>query len=296
MPTTTAFPPVPPTIAGENITVSMFLSSPPRVQRAIEALTNERFIADVIFGTGPRAEGGAVIHDQVTDSNLFMDRDVEEIAPGGDFPLLTSSEPTPLVAVARKYGGEVFLTDEQVRRNNRNVLTRETTKLRNTIIRKVDTVAIAALEAAPIQTAGGSGDWSTAATDIIADLVTAAGAISSLDMGYMADTVLINPAQEIDLLKDKDIRDALPRERDNSIIRTGNLGRLMGLDFLVSNRVTAGTAYVLQRRIIGGISDEVPVYARPIPDERRERVYIHGARVVVPYVTDPKAVFKITGI
>lgn len=297
MPTqVTPYPPVAPVVAGENITVSLFLASPPRIQRAVEALTNERFIADVIFGMGPTAEGGAVIHDQVVESNLYTERDVEEISPGADFPLLTSTEPTPLVAVARKYGGEIFLTDEQIRRNNRAVLTRETTKLRNTIVRKVDTVAIAALEAAPIQTSGGSGDWSTAATDIIADLVTASGAISSLDMGYIADTVLINPLQEQDLLKDKDIRDALPRERDNSIIRTGNLGRLMGLDFIVSNRVTAGTAYVLQRKIIGGISDEVPIYARPIADERRERVYIHGARVVVPYVTDPKAIFKLTGI
>lgn len=296
MPTVTAFPPAPPTVSGENITVSLFLNSPPRVQRAIEALTLRRFVADVVFSNGPTAEGGAVIHDQVTAVNDLLADDVEEIAPGSEFPLLTSTEPTPLVAVARKYGGEIFLTYEQIRRNNRSILTRETTKLRNTIIKKFDTIAMAALDAAPIQTAGGSGDWSTAATDIIADLVTAAGAVSSLDMGYIADTVLINPAQEIDLLKDVDIRNALPRERDDSIIRTGNLGRLMGLDFIVSNRVTAGTAYVLQRKIVGGISDELPMYARPIDDERRERTYIHGARVGVPYVTDPKAVFKITGI
>lgn len=295
MPTVTAFPPAPPTISGENITVSMFLNSPPRVQRAIEALANERFIADVIFGTGPRAEGGAVVHDQVTESNLYTTDDVEEISPGADFPLLTSTEPAPIVAVARKYGGEIFLTDEQVRRNSRNVLTRETTKLRNTIIRKVDRVAIAALNAAPIQTDTASADWSTAGTDIIADLAVAQNMISSLDMGYIADTVLINPAQELDLLVDADIREALPRERDNSIIRTGNLGRLLGMDFVVSNQVPAGTFYVLQRKIVGGISDEVALYARPIPDERRERVYIHGARVVVPYVTDPKACVKVTG-
>lgn len=296
MPTTVSpYPPAPPTIAGENITVSLFLNSPPMVRRAIENLTLQRFIADVIFSDGPRADGGAVVHDQVTAANLYMDRDVEEIAPGAEFPLLTSSEPTPLVALVAKYGGEVFLTYEQIRRNNRGVLQREMTKLRNTIVRKVDTLALAKLDAAPIQTMAASGDWTTAATDIVSDLATAAYMVSSLDMGYIADTVLLNPTQELDLIKDKDIRDALPRERDASIIRTGNIGRIMSLDFIVSNRVTAGTAYVLQRKIVGGISDEIPAYGKVIDDERRERNYIHGARIPAMYVTDPKAVVKITG-
>lgn len=288
-------PPAPPVIAGTNITVSLFLNSPPRVQRAIRDMTLQRFVADVVFSQGPTATGGAVIHDQITGPDYYMGGDVQEIEPGGEYPLLTSPEVAPLVAIARKYGGEVMLTDEQVRRNNLGVLARETVRLRNTIVRKVDTVAMAALRAAALTAQVASGDWSTAATDIIADLVTASGTIGALDMGYVADTVLINPAQEMDLLKDKDIRDALPRERDNSIIRTGNLGRLLGLDFIVTNRVLPGEVFVLQRKTIGGISDEVPLYARPIPDDRRDRVFIHGGRVVTPYVTDPKAGVRITG-
>ena len=290
------YPPAPPVVAGNTITVSAFLNTPTRVQRAIEALTLQRFIADVIFGAGPAVNGGSVMYDQLLGpDDIFTGRDVQEIEPGSEFPILNTGERMPLVAIARKYGGEIMLTDEAVRRDNRNLLNREMTRLRNTIIRKVDTVAMAALAAAPTQTMAASADWSLAATDVVADLATAASLVSSLDMGYVADTVLVNPAQSLDLVKDKDIRDAMPRERDNSLIRTGNLGRVLGLDFIESNRVPAGTVYVLQRRIAGGISDEVPLYARPIPDARRETTFIHGARVVVPYVTDPKAVVRITG-
>lgn len=291
------FPPAPPTISPSNlITVSLFLNNPPMVQRSVETLAYQRFVADVVFGTGPTATGGAVIYDQLLSSAyLFMDRDVQEIAPGGEFPVLTSSAPAPLVAIARKWGGEVYLTDEEVRRDNRNVLARELARLRNTITKKVDTVAMAALRAAPLTTAAASGSWRTAATDIIADLAVANGAVTNVDLGYQADTVLINPREEIALLSDADIRTALPRERTDVPIATGNLGRLLGDDFIASNRITPGEYFVVQRGTIGGISDEVPLYTKPIPDQRREVTWLHGARVVTPYVTDPLAGVHGTG-
>lgn len=289
------YPPGAPTVNGNLITVDAFLNNPARVQRSIEALTNERYIADVLFSRGPAATGGAVIYDQVLASQLYLERDVQEIEPGSEFPILNSGEVSPLVAVARKYGGEVYLTDEQVRRNNRALLARETTRLRNTIVRKVDTVAMAVLRAAPTRTFAASGDWSAAATDIIADLVDAAALVDEADMGYNVDTWFINPAQEADLLKDKDIREALPREAATVPIATGRLGRLLGSDFVVTNRVLPGEVIGASRGTAGSISDEIPVYAKTIADERREVTFIHGARLTVPYVTDPKAVVRITG-
>jgi hypothetical protein len=285
-----------PTVNGTQITVEAFLQNPTRVQRAIDELANNRFITDVIFQQGPAVQGGAVLYDQVVGPETsFTDQDVQEIEPGSEFPILGTGELMPLVAVSRKYGGEVMLTDEAVRRDRRDLLARNTTRLRNTIIRKVDTVAISALEAAPILSYVGA-DWGTAATDILAELASAAFESTSLDMGYSPDTVLINPAQELDLLKDTDIRTALANSGDASIIRQGLVGTLMGFTFITSSRVEAGTAYLLERRTAGSVSDEVPLYARPLHDDRRETWFIHGGRVAVPFVTDPKAVVKLTGI
>lgn len=290
------YPPLPVTVNGENITLSMFLSDPVRVQRSIENLTNLRFVSDVIFAQGPQATGGSIIYDQITvQGQIFLDRDVEEIAPGADFPLLNGLEAGPLVALAKKYGGEVWLTYEDVRRDRRDKLGRRLTQLRNTIIRKVDRITMAALRAAPIITQTASGDWTTAATDIVKDIAVGKNGISRLELGYAADTMLVNDDQELDLMTDKDIRDALPRERDDGLIRTGNLGRLMGLDVITTSQVAAGEVFIMQRKIAGSVSDEVPLYTKPIDEPRQERTYLHGARLVTAYVTDPKAVVQITG-
>lgn len=290
------FPPAPPTVNGELITVSMFLRDPVRVQRTIEDITNLRFVGDVIFGQGPDAAGGTILYDQITDQGqIFLDRDVEEIAPGADFPLLNGLEQGPLVAVAKKYGGEVFLTDEDIRRDRRDKLGRRLTQLRNTIVRKVDRIAMAALRAAPIIQQTASADWSTASTDITRDLAVGKNGITRLELGYQPDTALIHDDQELDLVSDKDIRDALPRERNDSLIRTGNVGRLMGLDFITTSQVAAGEVFILQRKVAGSISDEIPLYTRVIPEARTERTYLHGARLPAAYVTDPKSVVRITG-
>lgn len=290
------YPPVPPTVSGEFITVSMFLNDPVRVQRAIENITNLRFVADVILSEGPAIPGGSVLYDQITtQGQIFLDRDVEEIEPGADFPLLNGLEQGPLVAIARKYGGEVFITYEDERRDRRDKLGRRLTQLRNTIVRKVDRIAMATVRAAPIIQQTASGSWLTSATDIVRDIAVAKNAITRQELGYFPDTALVNDDQELAMQVDKDIRDALPRELQDGLIRTGNVGRIMGLDFIATSQVLPGEVIVLQRKTAGSISDEIPLYTRPIRDERAERVYLHGARLPAAYITDPKSIVRITG-
>lgn len=290
------YPPVPPTVSGQFITVSMFLNDPVRVQRAIENITNLRFVADVILSQGPAIPGGSVLYDQITtQGQIFLDRDVEEIEPGADFPLLNGLEQGPLVAIARKYGGEVFITYEDERRDRRDKLGRRLTQLRNTIVRKVDRIAMATVRAAPIIQQTASGSWLTSATDIVRDIAVAKNAITRQELGYFPDTALVNDDQELAMQVDKDIRDALPRELQDGLIRTGNVGRIMGLDFIATSQVLPGEVIVLQRKTAGSISDEIPLYTRPIRDERAERVYLHGARLPAVYITDPKSIVRITG-
>ncbi|KWW97406.1 hypothetical protein LI90_4378 (plasmid) [Carbonactinospora thermoautotrophica] len=294
----TTYPPAPPTISGSNITVDVFLRNPTRVQRTVAELLQNRFIVDFIFSQGG-ADGGAVVYDQITsEADLFTTRDVQEIAPGDEFPVVDDGEVTPKVAAVGKYGGMVKVTHEAVRRDQRDVLGQKLRKLRNTVVRKVDTLAVAALDAAPIRTMGAAKPWSDPTADPFADILTAVDSINSPDLGYEADTVLINPAQVLALLKRKDVRDALPREsRELNPILSGQLAGLCGIpNWIPTNRVPAGTMYVLQRQMAGSVRDEVPLYARSINDERREVWWIQAARVTVPVVTDPLCVNKVTGL
>lgn len=296
MPTT--YPPAPPTIDGQGrITVEQFLRTPSRVQRVIADLTRERYIAERIFGAGD-AQGGAVIYDQLTGSdNLYTERDVQAIEPGSEFPITDVGELTPKVAAVSKWGGAGIVTYEAARRDARDVLNRKLTRIRNTLVRKVDTVAIAALNAAPVLGTTGT-DWSNPSTrDAIGDIARATNAIDNQDLGYVADTVLINPTQELELFLDKSVRDALPRENaTTNPIASGRLSGLMGLTWYASNRVPLGTAFVLASTQAGSLRDELPLYSRVVDQPERERYLIQAARVTVPIVTDPLAVYKLTGL
>ncbi len=296
---TTPYPPAAPTISGDTLSLSVFLNNPARVQRVIQDLSAQRFIADRIFSGGPPADGGAVVYDQVTANDLFTARDVQEIQPNSEFPILNETEPNPLVALVKKWGGAATLSYEAVRRDRRDILRRNLIKLRNTIVRKVDTVALATLAAAPTQTQSASADWGTASTDIIGDIEIAKNKLDALDMGYVADTVLVNPAEALGVRINTGIRSSYPRENLNQNLLTGeamDLRGVLGLTWFVSNRVTAGAPWVLDSTQLGSISDEIPgPYSRVLDQPERERWLIQAARVPTMYVTDPKAAVAITG-
>jgi hypothetical protein len=296
MPFSTTYPPPPLTITGDTITVSTYLRDVPRISRVITDLTLNRFLADYIFTPGPTATGGSVVYDQVTSGDFFLARDVERIQPGAQYPILTDTAPTSLVASVDKWGGRILITDEQRDRNAIDVLVRETRKLANTIMRKVDTVAMAALAAAPLNTLTGT-DWTSATgAAMIANLIDAAALVGDPDLGYEADLVILNPVQFNELLKNSDFRVAMTQFTEGSILRDGVVGVFMGMTFAKSNRVTAGTAYVVASRMIGGISNEVPLTTEVYREPGIDSTFIQSARRLVPYVTDPKAGTIVSGI
>lgn len=276
--------------------MSIYLANVPRVQMLVNDLTLNRFIADRLFAPGPTATGGAVIYDQVTAGDFFLARDVERIMPGQEYPILTDTAPTPKVAAVDKWGGQVFITDEQRDRNQVDVFQRETRKLANTVVRKVDTVALAVLAAAPVNTFSGS-DW-TAATGatMIANLIDAAALINDPDMGYVADLVILNPIQFNELLKNQAFRDAMQAQSPDSILRDGVVGDFLGMSFARSNRVTAGTGFVAASGMVGAISNEVPLTTVVYREEGIDSTFIKSSRRLVPYVTSPRAATAISGI
>lgn len=294
----TPYPQIAPTISGQLVTASVFLQSPPRVQKAITDFTVERFIMDKVFSRGPQATGGAVIYDQVLGTYFFLDRDIQEIRPGSRFPILAGGEQLPSVAAVRKLGGEVMLTDEVIRRDNRNLVQREMIRLGNNVVRYVDASAIAALNAAPILTGTVGTGWNQVGSDPLADIAKFAELIYGPDLGYVPDTILMNPTTHSAAVANTSLRTALPRENlgDNNPIFGGRLNMLEGLNFYLTNRVPVGTIYILAAGMIGSYSEEVPEYYKTIYEPREETWYIHGARITVPYVTDPLACIKVTGV
>lgn len=296
------YPGANPTVVGNKITVERFVKSPSQVYRVLSDLTKERFVADFIFSGGD-AQGGAVLFDEVTENDLYASGgpnagDPTEIAPGDEFPLVSDSQGDPKVAAVTKRGSAFPLTYESVRRDARDVLNRGLVKLRNSSVRKHDTIAMQALLThANVRTAPAVAGWGTATPDVPADFFGGISAVEEADLGYVVDTAVIHSQEVLKLMKRKDIRDMLPRE--NVTLNPIVSGRLTGLfgvpNWIVTNRQTPGTVLLLQRQIAGSIRDEVPFYSRVVDEEKRERYLIMAGRVSVPIVTDPLAVFKLTG-
>ena len=298
MPTEQMYPPPAPSISGQNITIDLFLRNPSRVQRVMQDLSSQRFIADTLYSSGD-AQGGSVVYDRVSEQDLYTQRDIEEISPGSEFPNVGGADSVPLVAKVAKRGGQVQISYEAVRRNNRDMVQRNLTKLRNTIVKKHDAIAVSTLLAdADKLTATAALEWNDPLSDPFADFASAVSAIEQQDLGYTADIVLINPQERFTLLTHKDIREALPRENaaQNPVL-SGQLAGLCGIsNWVVSNRVPAGTVVVANSKIVGSMRDEMPLYTRVIDKPEVETWIVQAARVSVPVITDPKSALVLTGV
>lgn len=288
-----------PTTQGTRITVDAFLNNSPMVQRTLEELSYERFISDYILREGERTTSGAVLYQQLLENDLFTERDVQEIEELSEFPILNTGERGMDVATVKKWGGAVLFSDEKRRRDQRDLLARDLRRLSNTTVRKVNRVTVAVINAdTSIRSHGAAAVWSDATNrDVIGDLANAKSLVDDIDMGYEADTVLINPTNALEAQLDKTVRDSLPRENEDiNPLLDGDLSGLLDLDFVKTNDVPEGTAYVLSRLMVGSYHDELPFYSRVVPWPQREGTLLMAARVTVPVITDPLAIVKITGI
>lgn len=291
-----AHPLAPPTVNGTSITVEMMLNQPTRITRMISDLSLQRFIADRVFTNGGGVSGGAVIYDEATVNELYAARDVERVEPGAEFPLITSEERGPKVAEVEKWGGKVFITDEARDRNDAAKFTRQMRQLTNTIIRKINARCIEALTASITssgQTVAGH-DWGAvvvggsgqtpAASWPFADLALANQMAEEDELGIVYDLILVNPQEYAQLLV---------------IYQSAGLRSLLqevGFGIYVSNRVPAGTAYVLAQGQVGQIRIEKALGTETWRDPDHERTFVQASVRPLFFVDNPFAVLRLTGL
>jgi hypothetical protein len=291
------YPPAAPTLSGDNLTVSRFLNSPQLVQRTLRTLAQQRFIADSVLQGRPGTSGGAVLVE--TSETIFAQGTPEAIEPGGEFPLsLVNTGIGQLLAVT-KWGLDTVVTDEAIERQNFDPVMRAITKLVNSIVKQVDSVAMSAINTAVTQTSAAAGLWSTSTT-LVREIAAAVAGIVDLNQGYDPDTVVVSRTAGAYLTANDKVLSLLPRERDNVTsgpVYTGVLNRLMNLDIMTTPNLPVNTlALVLDRKVLGGMAEEVPLTSRSIRQEENERWRLRAKRVVVPFIQEPNAAWKITGV
>lgn len=285
-------------------TISRFLNTPTLVERELRTLTEQRFIGDVLLTGRAYPSGGAVLYE--TGESIFADRTpLEAIQPGAEYPLSTVGLSQAQIATVKKWGLDTKITLESVMRQNRNPVDRALTKLANSVIRYVDSLCLTAINAAAINTQAATAAWHSGSSDVLYDLATAEATINQgvlvagayQPQGYNADTLVLSPQGYAKLLADKGVQQALQRETPANPIYTGMMGRIVGLDVMVTvNSPDPTSAYVLDRSLLGGIADERPLATNSWYVQEAEYWRLRALRVFTPWVSEPKACVKITGI
>jgi hypothetical protein len=293
-----AYPLAAPTLSGNVLTVDMALKQPTRITRRISDLTLQKFIVTRIFATGGTVQGGAVIYDQATLNELYTDRDVEQVGPGDEFPIVGSQRQEPKVARVVKDGGKFFVTDEARDRNDVAFLNNQTTQLGNTIVRKVNTRAVATLETA-ITALGGAGtfvghNWGTVVTGGSsqtnnsgwpgADFAQAQYLADVDELGVEYDLWLVNPKQKMQLAITYGSQ--LPEVLAANGIR----------EVFASNRIANGTGYAVATGQVGELRVEKALGTEVWREEKTQRTWVQSDVRPVMYVTNPYSIKKVTGL
>lgn len=288
-------PLAPPTITDGKISVDLMLQQPTRITAMLMDLTLQRFIADKIFTSGGGVTGGAVIHDVLTSNDLYADRDVEAVAPGTELPTIVTGDTTPRVAAVEKYGGKVWITDEARDRNDAGMFTRQMRLLANTVVRKINAVAVEAVTTAVSEFSRSIAgkNWATltldgnsptpAAQRPTADFAATALISDRDEMGYEYDTWLINPQEKAALVT----------------AYGANLAAVLAsadIELFASNRVPAGTAFAVASQQVGEMRIEKPLSTETDRDVTHQRTLVQSDVRPVFVVTDPHAIVHVTGL
>ena len=291
-----AYPLAAPTVSGSTITVEQMLNQPTRITRYLSDIALRNYISPLIFSTPGGVSGGAVVYDQLTLNDLFPTRDVQEVTPGSEFPLLTSENGEPKVAAVEKHGGKFFVTDEAKERNDGSTIQREGRKVMNAMIRRQDARAIAILDASIAANASqtvtgvnwssvvtGGSSQSNASAWPAADFAKIQLLADTQELGVEIDTWLVNPAQlaQLRLVYGSDYADVIAS---------------YGITIAASNRIAAGTAYAIESGQVGEMRYEKQLSTETWREPETQRTWVQTDARFVQVVTNPYSVVKVTGL
>lgn len=301
-----SYPPVAPTFSGDNETISRFLNSPSVVARRVQDLTMNRFIADVLLTGRTDVSGGAITYD--VDEDNFTVRPVTAVSPGGEYDLTTIASGTPQVAKVTKWGQDTEVTDEAIKRQNFGAVDKGLGKLGNSVIKKVDAISLSLIASTVTATqAVTSGAWSVSGTAaILRDIMLAKSKVTALNKGYDPNVLVVDDITWAYLASDAGVMNARGREDSGNSIYTGNFPTIAGLTILPTPNIPGGSgAWLIDTSALGGIADEAlgggyakagVVETKVLREDANDKWRLRARRVCVPYVTEPGAAIKITGV
>lgn len=284
---------------GTQITVDVALQNPSTVITPLVIdITAQKFFVDRVFTNGGGVTGGAVIYNEVAGGDYYAERDVQEIAPGQEYPVITFQRRGRNVALVHKYGGKYAVTWEARDRNNVTEFTNAARQLGNTLVRKINQFGVAILDAyvtANSRSITGK-NWSTVVTVGSSasnhtlwptnDFANLAKVAAQEEMGVNYGLLIMNPQEYANLTSIY-----------GSVAGLNEILAAFGLDIFVTNRVTAGTMYAVAPGMLGEMRIEDPLRTRTWDDsDGIDQTWIQTGVRFLMFANNPFAVLKVTGL
>lgn len=297
------YPLGPPSISNTSITVDTALNNPTRITRTVAELAMQKFFADRIFSVGGGVEGGAVLFERPNPiaTDLWAERDVQEVAPGEEFPIMSFIRGVPMITRPKKIGGKWFMTREARKRNDTALLSRYIRQTANTIRRKTEQIAIAELNAViASETRTSSGQsWATAAAvtwqnrsgtnQPLTDIMAAQLLIELEERGHELNSAVLHPNQMLSLAE---------TYQPNGV--KAALSSVGITEYYVTPRQTAGKVKLYERGQVGEWRNEFPLTQETeeegVASGGRQRTWYQWSISPVMFVLDQFAIVELTGV
>lgn len=273
------------------------------IARQLLDLTQMRFIADFLLTGRFNASGGGIFYE--TGEEAFASDDPESVAPLGGYPKVVLGSGEVVSAQTVKWGLDTVISDEKIARQGISFVNRGLARLGNTVVRHVDSVAMAVIASRVSSTFASPSTWTTAGKAIEAILSIQQ---TRADLGYGLDlsTVVLKPSQYAKVVGMLIDDEALPREQGNPALAGNVPVDALGLTWVVSPHYTGSNPLLVDREQLGGMADErlggpgyvsaggVGVEANTFRNEKNDAWTLRARRVTVPVVTEPLAGVQIT--
>src|SRR2546421_460761 len=221
-----SYPPAPPTLSGNLLTIDRLLQSPTMLRRFLRTIANLRFVSDQLLKGQYTSTGGAAAYE--ISEPILNTRAVTAVAPGSEDPMDATVAGSAALALVSKWGEKVFLSDERVKRSvyAGNEMARTFQKAINTVVNKVEQLSIATIGSTVTNTSAAAATWSNASALIFRDIEKAAATIVDQNQGYNPDTVLMSSTKYAMAVSDQIIASLRRRETTDNPVYGGNLTQI----------------------------------------------------------------------
>lgn len=295
---------------GQRLSVNMMVKRPALARRRILSMLNQQFLADALLARGPAAPGGSVLYYE-SDPLYAEGGDAPIVEEFGEIPSVRGRFGQPHVVRTVKRALALDYSIEMRNRDDIGAVDKQITQIVNTMRRTWENVFLAGILGNPsVPTLGASGFWYTTGK-IRYDLSEAVLIVQEADADtndgtgegkfeFEPDTLVISNRTATDMVESDDVNKIFLNSplASSSLAYKGKMpNQFYGLDVVKSRRMPPNKAIVLQRKVIGGISDERPLQVGPVEREPRSETFFQNVvRQSALFIDQPKAACIITGI